>query len=80
MKQTLIIQCTNYFEYQHLKSTIFAEYNTHTEFFDKTYTIRMSNYIEFDTLITPIIQCAPNCKLTRKLLKNNKSTYIIIKD
>ncbi len=42
--------------------------------------MRMSDYWEFDPLIQIIIQQAPNCKLTRKLTKNNKATYLKLKD
>ncbi len=80
MRQTLIIQCSNYFEYIHLKDSVFIRDNTNIEFFDKTHTMRMSDYWEFDPLIQIIIQQAPNCKLTRKLTKNNKATYLKLKD
>ena len=80
MRHTLIIQCSSYFEYMHLKDSVFKGSITNTEFFDKTYTMRMFVYYEFDPLIPTIIQQAPNCKLTRKLTKNNKATYIKLKD
>jgi hypothetical protein len=80
MQHTLIIQCSSYFEYKHLKDSVFISNSTNTEFFDKTYTMRMFAYYEFDPLIPTIIRQAPNCKLTRKLTKNNKSTYIKLKD
>lgn len=74
MHHTLIIQCLNYFEYRTLKQKI-----TGGEFKDSTYTITLSGRIS-DRFLWGIINNTPDCKVTRKITKKNKTTYIKLKD
>ena len=74
MHEKTIIQCRNYFEYLHLKQNI-----TGGEFKDSTYTITLSGRIS-DAFLWHIINNAPTAKVTQKITKKNKSTYINLRN
>lgn len=78
-KPYTIIQCSNYFEYKSLKEKLVVSKSTSIEYMDSTYTFRIPALTshEFESTIK---QHAPTAKLTKKLTKNNKSTYIKLKD
>ena len=92
MQQSLIIQCSNLFEYKHLVDNfvsnilIYDMYrqptnnNKNIQLFDRTYTIRMTDHSIFDSLINQIIEHAPTCKITRKVFNKHKAAYIKIKE
>lgn len=75
MQQSLIIQCSDFFEYKLLKDKLSGA----VKFINSTYTIYLLDGIS-DEFIQQIINHAPTCKITRKVFTKHKATYIKIKE
>ena len=80
MHHTLIIQCSNYFEYRVLKEQLLSiQSSVPIECMNSTYTFRIPKLTssEFERVTK---YHAPTAKLTKKFTHKGRTTYIKLKD
>lgn len=80
MRHTLIIQCSNYFEYQTLKEQLIKlQSSIPIEYMNSTYTFRIPAPTSH-SFEAAVKQHAPTAKLTKKFTHKGRTTYIKLKD